>query len=37
MKLEFKFKKRAKLLDDFVPIARASIGSSALSHYFEGN
>ena len=30
------FKKRAHILDDSIPVARASIGSAALSHYFGG-
>jgi len=30
------YRKRAKILDDSIPVARASIGSAALSHYFGG-
>jgi hypothetical protein len=30
------YRKRKDLLDDSVPVARASIGSAALSHYFGG-
>jgi len=30
------YRKRAKVLDDSIPVARASISSAALSHYFGG-
>lgn len=30
------YKKRVEVLDDSIPVARASLGSAALSHYFGG-